>query len=124
MDWQALFDVAFVLKTPSALPIVPSVIVEKRSQNFPVVFGQIPNINGKIGNVVTSHSSTTNPFSPTGSFWTPTLTDGELIKSKDDSTEKLGEYDGIGLKASLSSEIYNNSKLQVPALQCLACIRI
>ena len=82
-------------------------------------------MNGKIGNVVTSYGdSADKPFNPTGSFWTPTLSDGALIALADVSKVNLGNYDGIGFKASLSSSIYTDgSGLQPKSLTVLACIR-
>ena len=102
-----MFDVAFVLKTPSALPIVPSVIVEKRSQNFPVVFGEDPNITGGFTGALAY-----------GSGATPTTEQGNAYAGG--TTYLMSK---INLDASHSSSIYSGTKMQPSALQVLACIR-
>lgn len=81
----------------------------------------LPNVLGKLGNIVTSHPSTDNPFNPTGSFWTPTFTDGALIQT---DGLNLGDYDGIGFDASKSSTVYKNTtKIQVRSAYVLMIVK-
>lgn len=81
----------------------------------------LPNVVGKIGNVITSYPNADLPFNPTGSFWTPTYTDGSLIQS--DGTD-LGNFDGIGFDASRSSSIYKSiSKIQIRSTYALMIIK-
>ena len=88
------------------------------------MFGQTPNIQGKIGNVMTTFNVNDGggvPFNPEGCFYAPTFTDGVLHYL---AGTNIGDKDGIGFKASLSSSVYTDGTgFQPKSLQVLACIR-
>ena len=106
-------------KTPSATTTKPVPSQPK----VPTVFGENPNITGHIKRQDDEGPTSqvlfdTNKIDATGPF--------ELIAGQNDGIANGTRWDtyiGFSFDASNSSSIYSGSKLQVNAVQVLACIK-
>ena len=84
---------------------------------LPLMFGQIPNITGYSDNGGESNKD----YSPDGAFYSTVVNANTKMshEAADDTNIEV-----IRIDASRVSNIYNSTKLQPSALQCLACIRV
>lgn len=88
----------------------------------PLMFGLSPNITGSFGHLLTNEVLD-RMGSADGVFSTGTSLYG-VVESATVSKRGTDAVDGIKLDLSTGSSLFSSSKLQVPALQVLACIRI
>ena len=81
-----------------------------------------PNITGSFGHLLTNEVLD-RMGSADGAFSTGTTLYG-VVESATVSKRGTDAVDGIKLDLSTGSSLFSGSKLQTPALQTLACIRV
>ena len=85
----------------------------------------LPNVLGRMADIVTSASVTDNPFATNGCLWSPTFENGFLYQAEPSNLKSLGNYDGIGFDASKSSSLYKNvSKIGIRSVYALMIIKV